>query len=505
MLNFALKYLNLGLSVIPLKPCGKEPLISWAEFQKRRATEKEVREWYAKWPEANIGIVTGSLSGVIVIDLDGPEGISQALKLGLSSSVVAMTGNGRHLWYSFPKDGKLIQNSASKIAPGIDIRGEGGFIVGPPSVHENGKRYRWLKPFGLNGLSPFPQELIAFAENTNGKLISGNKAETWLEEALEDFKNGHVSNTLISILGKFRAHNFSQNTVYELLNPHNTSGELSNEELREKIEEIWGRYEPSTKSVAPSESRTIAEFLEKEIPVKWICKPFFSVPSLNFIAGLPESLKSWLAIDLAIELARGGMWLNKFQTQKCRVYYLDQERAVPETQRRFKALLAEKGLDKKDLTNLFADCSSHRKMDLDVSFESFKNELRRIRPDVIIVDSFVTFHTKPENDRMEIQKVLDRLKLIREEFNCAMVFINHESKSAYQDQVDHNEPSAGRMVGSIGVVAAAESILSVKKINSYSSNVYQTKNSLSNPVEAFTIEIKDTDSGIKLSANEGAC
>ena len=77
MLNEALKYARLGFSIIPLAERSKTPLIEWGPYQRRRASEAEVREWFKQWPTANVGIVTGGISGVIVVDLDGPEGIAE--------------------------------------------------------------------------------------------------------------------------------------------------------------------------------------------------------------------------------------------------------------------------------------------------------------------------------------------------------------------------------------------------------------------------------------------
>jgi putative DNA primase/helicase len=73
LLNDALKYWELGWSIIPLGR-DKRPLIAeWSPYQKRRATKDEIEQWWSKWPEANIGLVTGSISGVVVLDADSAE------------------------------------------------------------------------------------------------------------------------------------------------------------------------------------------------------------------------------------------------------------------------------------------------------------------------------------------------------------------------------------------------------------------------------------------------
>jgi len=82
-LAWALRYMRLGYSVIPVD--GKVPLVAWAEFQNRRATEAEIRGWWAKWPVANIGIVTGAVSGIIVLDVDGQPGVDTLRDHGWST------------------------------------------------------------------------------------------------------------------------------------------------------------------------------------------------------------------------------------------------------------------------------------------------------------------------------------------------------------------------------------------------------------------------------------
>ena len=73
MLEYALKYATLGWSLIPIdwkESRAKLPLVDWKGYQNKRATEKEIESWFQTWPLANIGLVTGDLSGVIVVDID---------------------------------------------------------------------------------------------------------------------------------------------------------------------------------------------------------------------------------------------------------------------------------------------------------------------------------------------------------------------------------------------------------------------------------------------------
>ena len=67
-LNHALEYLERGWSVIPIKPKGKRPAIRWLEYQKRLPTEDEVTQWWTQWEDYDIALVTGEVSGVVVVD-----------------------------------------------------------------------------------------------------------------------------------------------------------------------------------------------------------------------------------------------------------------------------------------------------------------------------------------------------------------------------------------------------------------------------------------------------
>lgn len=255
MLNYALKYRSLGLSVIPLRQNGKEPLILWAEFQKRRATEQEIKEWWNAVPNANIGIVTGKISDLIVVDLDGMEGIGSAQKLGLTSSLVSLTGNGKHLWY---KNNPNVQNSVRTL-PGVDIRAEGGYIVAPPSIHKSGKRYRWLNGHNpvqiMAKLQPFPTALWNVPADT--KVDGNRKEEGWIAKALQEMKNGNIDDTLFTVCSRLRADGYSADDTRVLLSPHAERAGATPRHLEDKITNVWNRYEPRESSLGLSSVSTI--------------------------------------------------------------------------------------------------------------------------------------------------------------------------------------------------------------------------------------------------------
>jgi len=129
------------------KARGKHPRLgAWQKVA--TADVRTVDEWWRQWPNAGIGVATGRASRVWVLDLDGKDAIQwyvQQGKLhGRTPTRGARTGRGRHLWWRWPDGDVEIGNSARQLAQGVDVRGDGGYVVAPPTLHRTGVRYEWL-------------------------------------------------------------------------------------------------------------------------------------------------------------------------------------------------------------------------------------------------------------------------------------------------------------------------------------------------------------------------
>ena len=184
MKQSALQYLERGFSVIPVGK-NKHPLVNWQEFQSRRATPEEVEAWWSTYPEANVGIITGAISGVTVVDVDAKSGGLETIKkLHLPmTSIVKTGGGGWHYYYAYAED---VGNKAG-IFSGIDIRGNGGYVVAPPSIHESGNEYIWTTE---DDLQEFPSELFGIRKEVDWKQVTAGAQE------------GSRNNTAASYIGK---------------------------------------------------------------------------------------------------------------------------------------------------------------------------------------------------------------------------------------------------------------------------------------------------------------
>jgi hypothetical protein len=188
----------------------------------------------------------------------------------------------------------------------------------------------------------------------------------------------------------------------------------------------------------------------------------------------------------------------RFGCRKCSGRWnVDQERWKGETQRRFSAILAAKKIAHSEIKDsLYLKSGTTIRLNIDSSYQAFRTELIEMRPDLIIVDSFATFHTLPENDRTEIQKVLERIKELRNEIGCTWVFINHENKNAYPNGEPQGIPTMGTMVGSVGIGAAAEFCLTVRRVDDNTSIVHHTKSTLASTAKSFYASVVDVPEGI---------
>jgi len=171
----AYRYLRRGWSIIPIGP-DKKPLTAWAPYQKRLATTKELGEWWDRYPEANVGIVTGLVSGIIVLDADGPEGLASLEGLQLPATPVATTGRGTHYYYRHPgiDSGERVRNFARRL-PGLDLRGDGGYVIAPPSLHPSGATYTWTSDPDHFPLADTPHWLRAIV--SDGRTPKGKEPE----------------------------------------------------------------------------------------------------------------------------------------------------------------------------------------------------------------------------------------------------------------------------------------------------------------------------------------
>lgn len=268
----ALQYVLVsGYSVIP---CGldKRPLLSsWKEFQTRLPSEAELEHWWTKWPFANIGIVTGKISGITVVDIDTYKTDHTPLEKFPETETVLTGNKGYHLFYEY-QEGMSISANAYKDLPGVDIRSDGGFVVAVPSVtsylkeaKQAGGEYVYFKTVKQ---APFPKDMFPKSKvkktlddtigvevggrndaiaSVIGSLLKANKMDVWQSEvwpAVEKINKTYqpplgakeLRTTFLSIAKKEKARRKEEgDTSNFLMSPPNKDGEKSVIKCQENV------------------------------------------------------------------------------------------------------------------------------------------------------------------------------------------------------------------------------------------------------------------------------
>lgn len=223
----ALAYARLGVRVIPLADRGKVPRIP--EWQNAGTLQAEtVNTWWRTWPDANVGGLTGH--GRDVLDVDPKNGGLVSLEaieeahgaLPLTPTVKTGSG-GLHFWFTLP-DGVVLGNSAGKLGPGLDIRGDGGQVVLPPSIHPNGTPYSWLGEarIGEVPFAPMPEWMLAELTGTSTTAGRAVPPQEWAGLVSGGASNGTRNVNLSRIAGHLLRRYVAPPLVYSLVQAWNT-------------------------------------------------------------------------------------------------------------------------------------------------------------------------------------------------------------------------------------------------------------------------------------------
>jgi putative DNA primase/helicase len=209
----------------------------------------QITAWWNTWPFANIAIATGWESGVVVVDLDVKgdlNGVAAWEALGIETDTLEAksgSGVGRHLFFRAP-DFARIKSTASRIGPGIDTRGEGGYLLVHPSNHISGGVYEWLND---RRLAPYPEELVELTkQGTHAAGIASQGGGTAESVAPGRFGPGQRNDSLTRIAGMLRAKGLPESAIFAaLLDENQTKCDppLERDEV-ERIASSVSRYAP---------------------------------------------------------------------------------------------------------------------------------------------------------------------------------------------------------------------------------------------------------------------
>jgi hypothetical protein len=225
-------------------------MVNWQQYQHQRASETEINQWFQRWPTANVGIVTGEVSGIVVLDIDPGHGGDKSVATWVEQHgplpetlEVTTGGGGRHLYFQHP--GGVIHNKAG-IAPGIDLRADGGCVVAPPSIHASGNHYTWVAGHGPGSMKPAPMPVWLLELVTGSGKSAGHSAVQWRQLVHEGVREGERNNTIASLTGHLLWRGIDSQVALELLlcwNRVRCKPALSDEEVASTVTSITRLHE----------------------------------------------------------------------------------------------------------------------------------------------------------------------------------------------------------------------------------------------------------------------
>lgn len=448
MLHKAIAYHKLGYNVIPLRKSSKKPLIEWKEYQQRRSTEDEIRRWWSRWPDANIGIVTGRVSHIIVLDVDGPIGEKFIEDSGgLPATPKCRTARGHQYYFEYPSelDVRCTENKGLQIG----IKGNGGYVVAPPSIHPSGRKYFWIKGFPPWKIKPTPLNkckwLVQYLVDHPGKKEEEKEVPTdsvlWADKLLlHGVSEGERNMAITKLAGRYVGKGLSKIEVMPILVEANNQFDppLDEKEVEKTLDSVinsGNRNSDCTDKMSTpprGEGRGLSKILAEPLEQPdYLIKPFLQAGDKGFLVSSYKVGKTLFAMQATLSLSKGIPFLGFVVPKPRKVLFIRFELSW----RKFKQSLRmmDTGL------NPPGPCQMEPVFELERGFNILGQEdfdwlngmIDKHEPALLILDPFYKMTNLDLRDTSSPMPLIRRFESIRSRYNDLCILINtHQVKNA---------------------------------------------------------------------------
>lgn len=409
--------------------------------------QDQIGAWWVDWPDANVGIATGSVSGLVVVDVDPRNGGMESLgKLAgdLPDTYTVQTGGGGlHLYY-----GCRDRLKQRLLAPGIDLKADGGYVVAPPSNHLAGA-YSVASNADCQPL-PVAIRMVGPSEspeaNGNGTVIGPDQKQWVVSLLTTTCPKGQRNQTLTRLAGYFRNVLPEAVTLSVLIewNAQYCEPPLTAAEVRSCVHQKYTRY--AGDDLQPMQVWTSRTLLAASLPPPvWIVEGLLP-EGLTFLAGRPKRGKSWLALQAAVDVTTARSTLGPTTTG--RVLYLALEDSPRRLQSRLQQMRAEPSDDLLFLTSL-APFDNGGLAELTDMIETH-------RPVLVVIDTLArTMSRGRDSDSVaDMTDLLAPLQALALRLHLSILLVDHHRKPGpdVADMIDD-------ILGSTAKTAVADAIL----------------------------------------------
>jgi len=446
LLKIAKALVEKKWSVIPVSRDSKKPAIPWKTYQENLANEDNLIRWFGVGSNYNIGLVTGRLSGIIVIDCDTLEASDGFVKEYPEASTTLQVVTGRGIHYYFKYEEGIRNDTGKKLGEKIDVRGDGGYVVIPPSIHANGKVYVYRK-FDIANLPTNLQQKITgnrFNDTRNDNILPRDKNTDLITQG---FRNARLT----SMAGSMRKAGFDYDSIKYSLHSFNErfcSPSLDSGEI-EAIANSVSAYTPGTpsRSSFTNGGRTgITVRLDSIKPenTSWLWKNRIPIGKITLLEGDGGLGKSFLSLKLAAMVSNG-----KLLNREGKVLLMSAEDGLADTIRpRLESVDAK-------LDNIFA-ITGIRTPDGDKAIglkelPVIKDLVVEHKPSFLVIDPIIAFMEGDTHRAGDVRRILAPLAAIAAENHLAVLMIRHlnknvDAKATYRGQGSQDFFNAARSV-----------------------------------------------------------
>lgn len=455
------EYIDQGWSILPVKPSEKRPyMTNWLQYQHIKAAKEMADSWFTSLTGAGVGMVTGRISGVVVLDVESYCSISiDELLRRYPTQMISRTGTGGyHLFYLYPNGVSKIANRVG-IFEGADIRADGGFIVLPPTRHPNGKLYEWVKkgPLGV-----FPKALLDIQSQPKAQ------GDGWITEALRGVSEGGRNDACARLAGYFFHKGLNADIVEALLTEWNERNDppLPMREMRTTIKSIERscavvggqftsvEYEDDSKVASKAPENSTFDLLRMRDYVKgyggegatWLIQDWLPDKSITFLVSPPESYKTWILLDLAVSISTGLPFLGQARVNKTGPAMIIQQEDSHGGLTERLALIAEQKMGMAaSLGNgawqipcipdlpIYIHPSRMLRFDNDKVLKELEEQIKTIKPRVILIDPLYSTTSGVDNYMADLANQMMILKTWRDKYGCSFVLAHHSKKNLDPD------------------------------------------------------------------------